>query len=75
MGRRCLGRPDFDAAISEGLLLKPVERGRSSAWTGHERDAVVAALIRGDSQDALRDLVQQLHVERARCRGEAAVQG
>jgi len=72
MGRTGLGRSAFYAAISDGLLPKPVKIGRSSAWPEHELDALVAAMIRGESRDALRGLVQQLHAERARCGREAA---
>lgn len=71
MARTGLGRSAFYAAISDGVLPKPVKLGRASAWPEHELDAVVAALIRGDSQDALRDLVRQLQAERARCGCEA----
>lgn len=73
MARTGLGRSAFYAAISDGILPKPVKLGRVSAWPEHELNSVVAALIRGDSQDALRDLVQQLHDERAHCGREAAV--
>ena len=62
-----LGRSAFYAAISDGVLPKPVKLGRASAWPEHELDAVVAAMIRGDSHDALRDLVQRLHDERVSC--------
>jgi prophage regulatory protein len=58
MARTGLGRSAFYAAVSEGVLPKPVKLGRASAWPEHEINAVVAAMIRGDSHDALRDLVQ-----------------
>jgi len=73
MARTGLGRSAFYAAVAEGVLPKPVKLGRASAWPEHELNAVVAAMIRGDSHDALRDLVQRLHVERAHCGREAAV--
>jgi len=72
MGRTGLGRSAFYAAISASLLPQPVKIGRSSAWPEHELDAVVAAMIRGESRDALRGLVRQLHAERALCGREAA---
>ena len=73
MARTGLGRSAFYAAVSEGVLPKPVKLGRASAWPEHEINAVVAAMIRGDSHDALRDLVHRLHVERAHCGRDAAV--
>jgi prophage regulatory protein len=73
MARTGLGRSAFYAAISDGILPKPVKLGRASAWPEHELNSVVAALIRGESHDALRDLVQQLHDERGRCGRDAAV--
>jgi prophage regulatory protein len=71
MARTGLGRSAFYAAISDGVLPKPVKLGRASAWPEHELNAVVAALIRGNSHDALRGLVQRLQAERARCGCEA----
>ncbi len=73
MARTGLGRSAFYAAISDGILTKPVKLGRASAWPEHELNAVVAAMIRGESDDAMRDLVQRLHAERACCGREAAV--
>lgn len=73
VARAGLGRSAFNAIITDGILPKPVKLGCASAWSEHELDSVVAAMIRGDSQDALRDLVQRLHDERARWRCDAAV--
>jgi prophage regulatory protein len=73
MARTGLGRSAFYAAISDGVLPKPIKLGRASAWPEHELNSVVAAMIRGESQDALRDLVQRLHDERAHCGRDAAV--
>ena len=73
MARTGLGRSAFYGAISDGILPKPVKLGRASAWPEHELNSVVAAMIRGESHDALRDLVQQLHDERGRCGCDAAV--
>ena len=73
MARTGLGRSAFYAAIADGVLPKPVKLGRASAWPEHELNSVVAALIRGESHDALRDLVQRLQDERGRCGRDAAV--
>ena len=73
MTRTGFGRSAFYAAISDGVLPKPVKLGRASAWPEHELNSVIAAMIRGDSQDALRVLVQRLHDERTYCGRDAAV--
>ncbi|WP_338113687.1 helix-turn-helix transcriptional regulator [Thiococcus pfennigii] len=75
MGRTGLGRTAFYAAISDGILPKPVKLGRASAWPEHELDSVVAAMIRGDSPELLRDLVRRLHAERAHCGRDVALLG
>ncbi|WP_083884655.1 helix-turn-helix transcriptional regulator [Thioflavicoccus mobilis] len=75
MGRTGLGRSAFYAAISDGFLPKPVKLGRASAWPEHELDSVVAAMIRGDSPELLRDLVRRLHAERAHCGRDIAMPG
>lgn len=54
------------AQIRDGLFPKSVRIGqRSVGWPSHEVDAVIHARIAGDSDAAIRRLVDRLHADRA----------
>lgn len=51
--------------ISAGLFVRPVALGGGRvAWPSHEVDEIVRARIRGESNDGIRKLVDQLHAAR-----------
>ena len=51
--------------IADGLFVPPVGCGdRCSTWPEHEVDAIIAARIAGASDDAIRNLVTKLIIER-----------
>lgn len=53
-------------AVREGLFPKPVKIGeRASGWPDDEIDAVITARIAGASKEQIRELVKQLHAQRA----------
>lgn len=48
-----------------GLFPRPISLGRRSVgWRAHEVEAVNAAVIRGASEDELRQIVRQLEARR-----------
>lgn len=52
--------------IRDGLWTQPVKIGeRSSGWPDDEVNAINAARIAGQSEDQIRELVNQLHAKRA----------
>lgn len=52
--------------IRDGLWTQPVKIGeRSSGWPDDEVRAINAARIAGQTDDQIRELVQQLHAKRA----------
>lgn len=53
-------------AIQAGLLTKPVAIGlRSVGWPDYEVEAVTAARVAGQPDEAIRALVNKLHAQRA----------
>ena len=53
-------------AVQAGLLTKPVAIGmRSVGWPDYEVEAVTAARVAGQSDEAIRALVNKLHAQRA----------
>ncbi len=57
--------PLYDKA-ARGLFTKPIKLGmRASGWPEHEVNAIVAARIAGESDDAIRALVKRLHAMRS----------
>ena len=53
-------------AVQAGLLTKPVAIGlRSVGWPDYEVEAVTAARVAGQPDEAIRSLVKQLHAHRA----------
>jgi prophage regulatory protein len=55
-----LTRPTIYKKIGAGLLPRPVKVGDVSVWPSNETDAVIAAQIRGASDDELRQIVADL---------------
>jgi prophage regulatory protein len=52
--------------IAQGLLPKPVSLGaRAVGWPAHEVEAINAARIAGQSEEAIRALVAKLKADRA----------
>lgn len=59
------GRSAVYADIKAGTFVAPIKIAeRCSAWPEHEVDAITAARIRGDSTEAIKTLVEQLHAAR-----------
>ena len=53
-------------AVQAGLLTKPVSIGlRSVGWPDYEVEAVTAARVAGQPDEAIRALVNKLHAQRA----------
>ena len=51
----------FYEKIADGLFTPPVKIGeRSSAWPDYEVDAIIAAIIRGESEEQIKELVKNL---------------
>lgn len=58
--------------VREGLCTKPVPIGqRAVGWPDYEIRAIAQALIAGQSEDQIRELVKQLHSDRAELRATA----
>jgi prophage regulatory protein len=53
------------SAITDGTFPSPIKLGaRMVGWREKEIDAMIAARIRGVSDDEIRDIVRQLQAER-----------
>jgi prophage regulatory protein len=60
-----VARSSIYKAIGRGVFIRPISLGgRSIGWPLHEVDAVLAARIRGESDDAIRQLVAKLEAAR-----------
>lgn len=58
-------KSSFYTDVHGGLFTAPVRLGlRSVAWPSSEVAAIVAARVRGASDQEIRDLVQELHTKR-----------
>lgn len=56
-----MARPTLYEAMAKGLFPRPIKLGeKSSAWPASECNAVLAARIRGASDDEIRALVVEL---------------
>lgn len=69
---RARGRTRRYDDVADGLLPAPIKIGRMSRWPEHEIDAVIAAEIRGDTPDQIRELVRELESARASITASAA---
>ena len=60
-----MARPTLYEAMAKGLFPRPIKLGeKSSAWPASECNAVLAARIRGASEDQIRALVVELTAAR-----------
>jgi predicted DNA-binding transcriptional regulator AlpA len=66
--RRGSSRSRLYAAITEGLMVPPVKRGKISLWPAHEIEALNRAEIASAAPDEIRALVKQLIAQRAQAR-------
>ena len=63
-----MARPTLYEAMAKGTFIRPVKLGeKSSAWPASEVNAILAARIRGATEDQLRVLVVELTENRKRC--------
>ncbi len=61
--KRC--RSVVYADVQSGLWPRQIKLGaRASGWLLDECEAVIAARVRGDGDDAIRKLVERLHAAR-----------
>lgn len=62
-----MARPTLYEAMAKGLFPRPIKLGeKSSAWPASECNAVLAARIRGATEDEIRALVVELTEARKR---------
>ena len=60
-----LSRSALYAQMAASLMTRPVKTGlRTAAFPASEVEAVIAARVAGQSDDAIRALVQRLHADR-----------
>lgn len=68
-----ISRSNLYKKIEDGLWPKPIQLGaRAVAWLSTENEQVVAAMISGQSQDEIRELVKRLIKDRQQFKGVAA---
>jgi len=61
-------RPTLYQKMAEGLWPRPIKLGaKSSVWPASEVNAMLAARIRGASDDEIRELVVELTAARKHC--------
>ena len=67
-----ISRSNLYQKIDQGLLPTPIQLGaRAVAWLSSENEQVLAAMISGQSQDEIRDLVKRLIKDRQQFKGAA----
>ena len=60
-----MARPTLYEAMAKGLFPRPIKLGeKSSAWPASEVNAILAARIRGATEDEIRALVVELTAAR-----------
>ncbi|GAA0298204.1 helix-turn-helix transcriptional regulator [Rhodovulum strictum] len=63
-----MARPTLYEAMAKGLFPRPIKLGeKSSAWPATECNAILAARIRGATEDEIRALVVELTEARKDC--------
>jgi prophage regulatory protein len=68
-----ISRSNLYKKIDNGLWPKPISLGsRAVAWLSSENEQVLAAMISGQSQDKIRELVKRLIKDRQQLKGVAA---
>lgn len=68
-----ISRSNLYQKIDQGLWPAPIQLGaRAVAWLSSENEKVLAAMISGQSQDEIRELVKRLIKDRQQFKGVAA---
>jgi prophage regulatory protein len=68
-----ISRSNLYKKIDNGLWPKPISLGsRAVAWLSSENEQVLAAMISGQSQDKIRELVKRLIKDRQQFKGVTA---
>tara|TARA_B110000196_G_scaffold320184_1_gene341001 strand:- start:2726 stop:2983 length:258 start_codon:yes stop_codon:yes gene_type:complete len=68
-----ISRSNLYQKIEKGLWPAPIQLGaRAVAWLSSENEQVLAAMISGQSQDEIRELVKRLIKDRQQFKGVAA---
>jgi prophage regulatory protein len=68
-----ISRSNLYKKIENGLFPKPINLGdRAVAWLSTENEQVLAAMIQGQSQDEIKELVKRLIKDRQQFKGVAA---
>lgn len=63
-----MARPTLYEAMAKGLWPRPIKLGeKSSAWMASEVNAVLAARIRGATNEQIRELCSELMAARSAC--------
>tara|TARA_B110000196_G_C21147550_1_gene667515 strand:+ start:827 stop:1081 length:255 start_codon:yes stop_codon:yes gene_type:complete len=67
-----ISRSNLYSKIEQGLWPKPIQLGaRAVAWLSNENEQVLAAIIAGQSQNELKQLVKTLEEARKQYKGVA----
>lgn len=67
-----ISRSNLYSKIEQGLWPKPIQLGaRAVAWLSNENEQVLAAIIAGQSQEELKQLVKTLEEARKQYKGLA----
>jgi prophage regulatory protein len=67
-----ISRSNLYKKIQKGLWPKPISLGeRAVAWLSSENEQILAAMIAGQSQDEIRELVKRLTKDRQNFKGVA----
>lgn len=68
-----ISRSNLYQKIEKGLWPAPIQLGaRAVAWLSSENEQVLAAMISGQSQDEIKELVKRLIKDRQQFKGVAA---
>jgi prophage regulatory protein len=68
-----ISRSNLYTKINQGLWPAPIQLGaRAVGWLSNENEQVLAAMISGQSQDEIRELVKRLIKDRQQFKGVAA---
>jgi prophage regulatory protein len=60
-----IGNTCLHSRINSGLIPPPVSLGgRSVGWVDHELDAVISSLAAGETDNEIKELIQQLLIRR-----------
>ena len=71
LARTTFSRSSIYSKVKQGMFVPPISLGpRAVAWLSHEVDDVLAAMITGQSQEEIKQLVQDLVVSRKNFKGK-----